>query len=150
MNSFKPWRQMVAAMALVASSTAIGGELDVHLGPPALGNGGTNPVSIPPVNPVEYEVEYATNNDWETCIAIVPGIFVGHRNRLPAGLYVSTGGGLVLDANGVGPGVYAAAGLSVGKGAKFNMEFKQAVGYNLGRAGLISPYALRLGVGFDL
>ena len=137
-------------LALLFATDAHALEIDVHIGPPGLGTGGSNPVSIPPVSPVDYEFEFVTQNDWETAISICPGLLFGHRTRSPTGLYVGTGGGLVIDANGSGPGIYGSLGYSAGKGLRFNAELKQAAGLAAGKSRIISPYALRLGVAFDL
>lgn len=137
------------AFAVATSASAKEALLTVHVGPPALGNGGPNPVSIPPINPTEWEVIWLTESDIEWNFAVTPGLMAGKRAELPYGMYVGMGGGLVLDANGAGPGIYSSFGINTGHQIRFNAEVKQAVGYAFG-SGLISPYAIRLGVSFPM
>jgi hypothetical protein len=146
-------RQLGAAVVALAcvATTARAGDLTVHVGPPSVGTGGTNPVSIPPINPLEYEVEYITDNDLEMNFAITPGILFGKRSELGNGrFYASFGGGLVLSANGSGPGIYSDFGVNLGESIQFNAEFKQALGVDVSTQSIISPYAVRLGVNFPL
>lgn len=124
-------------------------DLTVHVGPPALGTGGPNPVDFPPVNPVGYEVVIITHEKTEWTIGIVPGVFWGHRFSLNRRSYFSMGAGGVIDGNGVGPGVYAAVGTDLCGFVCFNMEYKQAVGIAVGSYYVISPYALRVGLTFE-
>lgn len=130
-------------------SEAFAGEITVHIGPPSLGNGGNNPVSIPPVNPLDYEVIYLTKKDVEWNVAASPGLLVGSRSRFGS-LYVSYGGGLVLDANGAGPGIYSSIGYNSNRKFGFNAEFKQALGFDFETESVLAPYALRLGVTFGI
>lgn len=124
------------------------GELQIKIGPAAPGNGGPNPLSIPPVDIVQYEFAYVMDNDTEWSLGIVPGIFYGYRTDIEYDMYFSAGFGLVIGANGGGPGVYAAIGRNFTCGyICFFGEYKQA----LGLAGtIISPYALRLGASYEL
>lgn len=141
----------VGALAVALSAFApagFAGELVINVGPPAVGAGGPNPVSIPPINPAEYQIAYATDHDWETSVSASPGLFFGRKSRTGS-VYVGMGGGLVIDANGSGPGVDASLGYEAGKGVKFNAELRQAIGYSFGRRTVLSPYAIRLGVAFE-
>jgi hypothetical protein len=119
-----------------------------RVGPPSVGNGGSNPMSIPPINPVEWEFSYLSPSDFESNISLTPGLLFGQRGSLTSGMYVSLGGGLIIDANGAGIGPYASIGWESSGTVKFNAEFKQAAGL-ASRVGLICPYALRIGVGFE-
>ena len=132
--------------------SAFAGALTLHVGPPGIGSGGANPLSIPPVNILEYEVEYITSNDFETCLSVSPGIFFGKRTRILRGsTYVGLGGGIVIDTNGAGPGAYSSIGYNTsGSFIQFNMEVKQAIGIDSTSHKLISPYALRIGATFIL
>ncbi len=134
----------------LAAHTATAGELTVRVGPPALGGGGTNPVSIPPINPAEYDITYITDSGFESSFSIVPGFLFGQRTKLTDIFYFGGGGGLVISINGTGFGPYAEIGFSVGESVKFNMEFKQAIAYSSTIKSLVSPYALRAGVSFTL
>jgi hypothetical protein len=120
------------------------------VGPPAIGSGGPNPLSIPPLNFREYEVTYVTASKFESNIAITPGLLFGTRFGEARGVYYGLGGGLVLSGNGGGPGVYSSIGLNVGETYKFNIEYKQALGLVFGSGRLVSPYAVRLGMTFDI
>ena len=137
---------MLGGMSLKAAAQA----LTVHVGPPSIGSGGTNPVSIPPLNPIEYEVTYVTKGKFESNISLTPGLLFGYRAGETKGLYFGLGGGLVISGNGSGPGVYSSVGVNLGETYRFNIELKQALGYALGSAKLVSPYAVRAGMSFDL
>ena len=137
-----------ACILLNVSNLANAGEIIVHVGPPSVGQGGTNPLSVPPINPIEYEVEWISPRGFEANFGITPGLLFGARTPFSAGLYVGVGGGLVISANGVGPGAYSSFGWNLGKKVFFNTEFKQAIGIALNNNKLISPYALRVGMGF--
>lgn len=132
--------------ALLVGTPAMAGTLTVHIGPPSVGTGGTNPTSIPPFDPLEYEVEWITKGGFESNIAITPGILFGARSRMEH-LYVGFGGGLVISANGTGPGCYTSFGVNA---AHFNAEIKQAIGWDFGANQMVSPYAIRLGMSFDI
>lgn len=121
--------------------------LTIHVGPPSVGAGGSNPISIPPVQPVEYEVVYLTDKDREWSVGLVPGLLYGARFYQNP-FYVGLGGGLVISVNGGGPGIYSSFGVNLGQSIQFNFEFKKALGLNLGSTSLVSPYALRMGVSF--
>jgi hypothetical protein len=143
---------MVLALSLINffSTEALGGALTVHVGPPAIGSGGPNPISIPPLRFQEYEVTYVTASKFESNISVTPGLLFGTRYGEGRGVYYGLGGGLVINGNGVGPGVYSSVGLNLGETYKFNIEYKQALGVVIGGGRLISPYAVRLGMTFDL
>jgi hypothetical protein len=134
-------------MFLNLASPANAGEIIVHVGPPSVGQGGTNPLSVPPINPIEYEVQWISPRGFEANFGITPGLLFGARTPFSSGLYVGVGGGLVISANGVGPGAYSSFGWNLGKKIFFNTEFKQAIGIALNNNKLISPYALRVGMG---
>ena len=141
-----------ASLVLVSliSPKAFGGSLTVHVGPPAVGSGGPNPISIPPLSLPEYEVTYVTASKFESNISVTPGLLFGNRFGESKGVYYGLGGGLVISGNGGGPGVYSSVGLNLGDTYKFNIEYKQALGFVLGGSRLVSPYAVRLGMTFDL
>ncbi len=128
---------------LIFASTATAGIVNLRLGPPGVGTGGTNPLGIPP-GATDIDVGYVTQSKWETSLSLVPGLFVGKRIDF-SGPYVSLGGGLAISANGQGPGPYSAFGYDFGKGSlRFNMEYKQSIGFT--STGIVSPYAVRLGI----
>lgn len=139
----------LAAAALSAAPAAHALTTTLHVGPPSLGTGGSNPLSVPPVNPYEYELVILTQSGFETSVGIVPGILLGQRTKFSSGAYVSFGGGLVIDANGQGPGVYSAFGFDYGSTWALNFEFKQAVGFSFDKDSVLCPYALRIGVSYN-
>jgi len=150
-----PMLRSLIVVFLLALTTFIGSNvakaedvLTMRLGPPGAGNGGPNPMSIPPGVP-DIEVTWLTSRNFEVNVALVPGLLFGQRWKGPEGIYVSGGGGLVINANGVGLGGYTGFGYEAGTGRiRFNAEFKQALG--IAGGGLISPYALRIGAGMAL
>lgn len=135
-----------AGLALAAASRAEATDLTFHVGPPSVGQGGSNPISIPPVDFREWEFTYVTDKDNEWNLGATPGLLFGSRSTTGNGVYVSFGGGLVISANGVGPGVYSAFGYNSSGTYQFNAELKQAIGYDFGENTVVSPYALRIGL----
>ncbi len=134
---------------ILTPSKAWAKKLYFRVGPPALGNGGPNPISIPPTNVAEWEVSYVNDAHREYVYSISPGFFYGFLTEFSGGLYVGLGPGIVINANGVGLGGYSSVGYEFGCGFLcFSLEYKQAVG--IAGAGVISPYALRLGFGFEM
>lgn len=124
------------------------GDHSFKIGPAAIGSGGTNPVTLPPVDPMDWEYTYVSKDKFETNISIFPGIVFGPRFS-KKGLYISGGGGLLLSANGVGPGIYNSFGYITGDAAPgwhLNFEYKQSFGYSSGNKQIITPSALRIGV----
>ena len=72
------------------ASVAQAGTLHVLIGPPSLGQGGSNPVSIPPVNPVDWQVSYVNDAQREWVASVVPGLLYGQR-FYKDGLYAALG-----------------------------------------------------------
>lgn len=139
-----------SALALLFASSvfshslpAEAGLLTFRFGPPSLGTGGSNPLGIPP-GPQDIEVAWLSNSNWETSFSIVPGILIGKRQDI-GNFYVSGGGGIIINANGSGLGPYTAFGWESAGTYRFSFEYKQALGFT--SAGMISPYALRAGIG---
>lgn len=135
-----------ALIMLVAtqSQTAQAGLWIARFGPPSLGTGGSNPLGLPP-SAVDVELSHISSSSWETSLSIVPGLLVGKRQDF-GNCYVTMGGGLIINANGVGPGPYTAFGWESDGTFRYGIEYKQALGIT-GR-GLISPYAIRAGLGY--
>lgn len=143
-------RIAIVTLLLAGSGQAEAGQLTMHIGPPSVGQGGSNPVSVPPTNITEYEFEYVTKNGFESNIGIVPGLLFGGRSTMANGAYASFGGGIVLSSNGTGPGAYSSIGMNFGKTWMFNAEVKQAIGYSFSNDKVVSPYAVRIGVAVEL
>lgn len=123
----------------------------VMFGPPGAQNGHSNPLGIPP-GIQDLQVSYLTPCGHEFSFSIVPGLTYGLRYRKGPYLYGGLGGGLLITANGIGPGAYAAIGASFVRtnNVTFEAEFRQAlgIGMGIGDAHIISPFSLRLGIGF--
>ena len=116
------------------------------MGPASTGNGGSNPLGIPP-SALDLEFSYLTDSKWETAFAVCPGLTIG--KRLQSGsLYLGYGGGVIIDGNGSGIGPYTSFGWEIGNKFKFGAEYKQSLGITT--IGIISPYAVRLTFGYGL
>ncbi len=130
---------------LIAVSSPSFADWTLHIGPAATGTGGPNPISIPPTQILDYELVWISAQKRELSVSVIPGVFYGQRFGIISGAYVSLGGGIVIDSNGVGPGVYSAFGFDVcGTRFCFNMEYKNTLGIT--QHALISPYAIRIGL----
>ncbi len=119
--------------------------LGIRQGPPAVGQGGPNPISIPP-SLIDSQIYFATEKGFETQLSVT-GLLFGHRTSMKWGGYISLGGGFVLDANGGGLGIYSGFGYDFWcgwGGFCSTVEYLQAVGMSGGT--ILSPYAVRLGV----
>ncbi|MBP6217819.1 MAG: hypothetical protein KA436_04455 [Oligoflexales bacterium] len=117
----------------------------IHAGPASMGIGGSNPLSIPPTDPLDYEFVWLTDSEKEWSFGLSPGVFYGQRYTFADHFtYVSLGGGIVNEFNGLGPGIYTAFGYDYCDWFCFNIEYKQALGFTT--KNILSPYALRVGV----
>jgi hypothetical protein len=142
-------KKILMGLLLLCSMTAapregIAGMLVARFGPPSPGNGGSNPLSIPPTA-VDMELAWITTSNWETSISAVPGLLVGKRFDI-GNFYVGLGGGIIISSNGVGLGPYSSFGWETEGTIRLGLEYKQALG--LTSSGLVSPSALRLGIGY--
>ena len=135
---------ILAALLLCPSQQAMAGLWMIRFGPPSLGTGGANPLGLPP-SAVDIELSHTSASNWETSFSIVPGLLLGKRQDF-GNYYVSMGGGLVINANGVGLGPYTAFGWESEGSFRYGIEYKQALG--IANSGLISPYAIRAGLGY--
>lgn len=123
------------------SASAMASGIALRVGPPGVGRGGTNPITL---GPTDWQFEYISESLLETHLSVT-GLFVGRRFPFSNGFYVSMGGGLPLSANGGGLGIYTSFGADFFCGyVCMSAEYQQALG--LAGSHLISPYALRLGV----
>jgi hypothetical protein len=123
-------------------------EFSFKLGPPGLQNGHPNPVGIPPTM-LDVQFDYVTSCGTVWGLSVSPGLTYGRRYRSGPNLYGDMGAGLILSAQGGGPGIYAALGSSFNRtsNVSFDMELKKAMAWNLGSTGIITtPYAIRMGM----
>jgi hypothetical protein len=139
-------RLLFITTLLSLSSSSLAGTLMLRFGPASAGTGGSNPLSLPP-SAADTEAAWITDSKWETSLSIVPGLLIGKRHQMDR-FYVGLGGGVIIDANGVGIGPYSSFGWEIGSTFKFGFEYKQALG--LTSVGIIHPYALRMSFGIAL
>lgn len=131
------------SLCLVSATPGYAAGYALRFGPPAVGRGGPNPVGIPP-SVVDAELSFVNRRGFQADVSVT-GLFAGYRAQKPWGGYVTVGGGVVIDANGAGPGLMTAFGMDLGCGhVCFSMEYERAFGVG-GRHTLL-PYAVRLGV----
>lgn len=131
------------------SQTAAASAFEFLLGPPSLGQGGSNPLSIPPANPADWQLNYVNEAQRETVYSLLPGILYGQRFYLDQ-LYAALGGGLLFTSGGLGIGVYHAVGYQSEKFLKslrMHVEYRQVIG--LANYGAQFPYTLRLGLSYE-
>ena len=145
LRNISSWTLWVSTLsASLAPSVLRAGVLLTKFGPAAVGNGGSNPLGIPP-GPADLELAWVSAGNWETSLSIVPGLLIGKRHTM-GNYYVGLGGGVVIDANGAGLGPYSSFGWQSDGPFILSFEFKQAIGFT--SVGMISPYALRTGIGY--
>jgi hypothetical protein len=138
---------LIVVATLATATQVSAGTLTLRLGPPSVGQGGANPLGIPPGS-TDMEFAWITESQWETSFSVSPGFLIGKRHKWE-GLYVGIGGGLIISSNGVGLGPYSSFGWeSSGSFLRYGIEYKQALGF--ASSGLVSPYALRAGLGIVL
>jgi hypothetical protein len=124
----------------------------IHLliGPPSLGQGGSNPVSIPPANPVDWQFTYVTDQNREWVVSLVPGLLWGQR-FYKGGFYAALGGGLLVTSSGLGLGVDHAYGYESSPfltRLRYQVEYRQVIG--IGSYGWQFPYTFRMGLSYAL
>lgn len=138
---------LVMLSSFLIDSQTFAGTLTLRLGPPSVGQGGANPLGLPP-GPTDMEFAWISESQWETSFSVSPGLLIGKRHKW-GGLYVGIGGGIVISSNGVGLGPYSSFGWeSSGSFLRYGIEYKQALGF--ASSGLVSPYAVRAGLGIVL
>ncbi len=137
--------KLLCASLLFVPELLFAGGVAVRFGPPAVGSGGPNPVSIPPSGR-DLGLSYVTDKGTEYNVAVT-GFSVAARHKTKWGGYSSLGAGFAWSVNGGGIGPYGAFGVELGCGGWvgcFSAEFSQALGFGFG--GLASPTALRVGI----
>ncbi len=132
------------------SKPAFGSELTVLLGPPSLGQGGSNPLGIPPTNIIDWQASYRNDEGGEWMLSVVPGLYYGRRFSLDS-ITLGLGGGVLIGANGVGLGLYQSLGYAspaFWKSYRFEAEYRQVVGFS--GLGPEFPYTLRIGFSYEI
>ncbi|MBC7660009.1 MAG: hypothetical protein H7249_09900 [Chitinophagaceae bacterium] len=140
---------LVAFTLLGMPSPLWAARISLMLGPPSLGQGGANPISIPPIDPIEYQFSYITDDNREFMVSVIPGLFYGQRFTLDT-ITIGLGAGLVISTAGVGLGVYQSVGWDsrlFWKHYRASAEYRQVIGYTA--VGAEFPYAIRIGVGYE-
>jgi hypothetical protein len=138
-------RACLIPLLFLSPSSVLAGGFALRFGPPAIGSGGPNPVSIPP-DVRDMGLSFVTEKGVEYNMAAT-GLSIAARDKSKWGGYTSLGAGLSWSANGGGIGPYAAFGLERGCGGWigcFSAEFSQSLGFGFGH--IASPTALRLGI----
>jgi hypothetical protein len=138
----KMLKSLIVAFALTGSvALAAPSNFALRVGPPSIGRGGPNPISL---GLMDFQLAYMFSNTWETNLSVT-GLFVGKRSTFSGGGYVTLGGGVALSGNGSGPAIYSAFGADLWCGwVCFSSEYIQAVGFY--KSYVLSPYAVRIGV----
>lgn len=135
------WMVMGIWVGATWYSAAFGAGYSLKVGPASFGLGHPNPITL--VSPLEYHFTYVQRSGFEFNASLL-GLFAGERSYFKNGMYVSVGGGLAVDYNGVGPGVYAAFGIDIAcKSICPTLEYTQVLGIS---RSLLAPYAVRLGI----
>lgn len=141
-------KKLLCLLLLLWAGLAEAKKWDVVIGPPSIGQGGSNPVSIPPVSPVDWQLSYINEDDREWVFSVVPGLLYGQR-WTHENLYAALGGGLLVTTSGLGIGGYHALGMETEPfWEKFRVvfEYRQIVGY--ASDGPQFPYTVRIGVSY--
>jgi hypothetical protein len=139
---------LLLTMLALSPNAAFAKKWDFLIGPPSVGQGGSNPLSIPPFSPVDWQVTYINEDDREWSFSIVPGILYGQR-WTHENLYMSLGGGLIVSTGGLGVGGYHALGMETEpfwKNFRCVFEYRQAAG--IAADGPQFPYTVRIGVSY--
>ena len=142
----KGWiKSIVTALSLLNCTFARASSLGVHFGPPSLGSGGSNPLSIPP-SFTDLGIAYLTDEKTEFQFSLI-GIGFGKRIEFGLPGYLSLGGAIPFSINGLGLGVYSIFGWELFKlesGLAGNIEYVQMTG--ISSSGIVSPYSIRIGM----
>ncbi|RYZ67039.1 MAG: hypothetical protein EOP09_11700, partial [Proteobacteria bacterium] len=126
----RPWLLAILCSA-IWTTKAEAGRLSALLGPPSLGQGGSNPVSVPPLNAIDWQIHYVTDHDTEFMASVIPGFFCGKRWRKDQ-FSIGFAAGLLISANG--PGVGLSQSLSwetepFWTNWRLEAEYRQVIGY---------------------
>lgn len=141
---------ILIGVTCLLTGKAYAGRFGALVGPPSLGQGGSNPVSIPPGNPTDWQLTYLTEQDREYVLSVIPGLFYGQRWRKDS-LSIGFAGGLLISTNGVGVGLSQSLHWEsevFWDDWRFEAEYRQVIGVT--KIGLEFPYAIRLGVSFAI
>lgn len=133
----------------IPSESAFAGRLSALLGPPSLGQGGSNPISVPPANPLDWQLSWLTDKDQEFMLSVIPGFFYSQRWRKDQ-FAIGFGGGLLISANGPGVGLSQSLhweSTPFWTNWRLEAEYRQVIGVT--EIGAEFPYAIRFGTGYQ-
>lgn len=135
-----------AILLLAIAPKLLASEVQLKLGPASVGNGGTNPLGIPP-GATDIDITYLTESDLHIAVSVSPGISIGQLFR-HGSLFGVLGGGLAISVNGAALALFSAVGWqrSFHEDFSYLIEYRSAIGAG---AYIITPYALRMGVGYE-
>lgn len=136
-------------MALLLSPPLMARQFELLIGPPSLGQGGSNPVSIPPANPIDWQLTYINEEQREWVVSVIPGLLYGQRWQ-KGSLYAALGGGILITSTGLGLGVHHAFGYEskvFWRSFRFITEYRQIMG--ISAYTLQFPYTFRLGMRYE-
>ena len=134
----------------LATSAFGQGRVSVLMGPPSMGQGGSNPLSLPP-SALDFHASYVTSEQSEFTLSVVPGAFYGKRWLGEHGLRAGFGAGVLLSLFGIGPALYQSVGWESPRlwdKLRLDAEFRQLVGVT--EIGLEFPYVLRMGLSYEI
>ncbi len=136
------------SLFLLATEPLEAGSMEFLIGPPSLGQGGSNPLSVPPLNPLDWQISYVNDAQREMVFSLIPGISYGQRFYLKQ-IYAALGGGVLFTTGGLGVGVHQAIGIQsndILKNLKIQLEYRQVIG--IANYGPQFPYSLRIGLSY--
>ncbi|RZA21052.1 MAG: hypothetical protein EOP10_17265 [Proteobacteria bacterium] len=142
--------RLITLFAVIGTTKAEAGRVSALIGPPSLGQGGSNPVSVPPFNAIDWQVHYVTDHDTEFMVSVIPGFFLGKRWRKDQ-LSIGFAGGMLISTNGLGVGLSQSLSWEsqpFWTNWRFEAEYRQVIGYTV--LGAEFPYAIRLGINYEI
>lgn len=141
---------LLCIMALPSYGFAQKYAASVRLGPPSVGNGGSNPVNIPPTNVLDYELILETPEHWQYRLGVFPhALAAGKVFKQKYGFYTAIGASIVLSATGYGPGIYSSFGWrspAFLDRLTFDADYTQDLGITVDDFKVTAPFALRIGL----
>lgn len=131
--------------SLLGPVEGFGSAFSFQTGATSIGSGGPNSLGVPPRS-TDIGLTYITKSLLELNLNLM-GITVGRRYYSKWGGILGLGGGMVLDANGLGPGITALFGYEFFRtkgGYALSLEYAPSLGLSF-QGIIISPYIMRIG-----